>query len=354
LCILQGKVTIKKEKNMIYFLCPDVNFPSGGIKVIYQFVELLNENGIQSSIIHNARSSPNWQGRVTWFNYDASKAPIVYIQDGLAISSIDDIFVLPEGYGKFIVTDLNRIRAKKKVVLAQSWSYIIPSFQYQSGETIKNWKSYGINDVIATSLFIKEFVKKIFNYASERVHHVQIYPDPVFNPMLKSNDFEKEIEFNDKEPIVIFNSRKHLDNTYMVLLYFQQIYSNHQWRFLDMNSLNQEEFANNMKKAAIFLNTSPEEGFGIQLLEAFGTKTISVGCSGLGSTEFFGWSPYCDHTNSIWGTVEKLYDAVKFIESRNEKEWINFVSQQLSIFHNYNREKTRNQLFDAFTKIENV
>lgn len=336
---------------MIYFLCPDLNFPSGGIKVIYQFVELLNENSIQSAVMHFARNAPNWNGRVTWFNYDLSKVPIIYMQDRLAISPTDDILIIPEGWGKLIATEFNRIKAKNKAVLAQSWSYIIPGFQYQPRESIKNWKSYGINDVITTSLFIKGFVENVFKYTSDRVHHVQIYPDQVFNPTIKSGGFEREIEFGYKELTVIFNSRKHPSNTQMILLYFQHIYPSDKWKFLDINSLNQEEFAIQLKKAAIFLNTSPEEGFGLQLLEAFGTKTISVGSSGLGSTEFFGWSPYCDQTNSIWGSAEKLYNAVKFIESQSEKEWINFTSRQLSIFQRYNRETTKNQLISSIGKI---
>jgi hypothetical protein len=38
--------------NRVLYYCPDVNEPVGGIKQIYRHVDILNENNIQSAVIH--------------------------------------------------------------------------------------------------------------------------------------------------------------------------------------------------------------------------------------------------------------------------------------------------------------
>ena len=46
----------------IYFICPDLNEPSGGIKQLYRQVDILNANGFNAAILHN---SPFY--RCSWF-----------------------------------------------------------------------------------------------------------------------------------------------------------------------------------------------------------------------------------------------------------------------------------------------
>ena len=57
----------------IYFICPDINKPSGGIKQIYRQVDVLNNNGFNAFILHE---KPKF--RCTWFT---NTTKIVYNQE---------------------------------------------------------------------------------------------------------------------------------------------------------------------------------------------------------------------------------------------------------------------------------
>lgn len=57
----------------IFYLCPDCDFPSGGIKRLYTHVELLCDNGYDAYIMHyNKGFKPKWF---------ESQVPVVYNSD---------------------------------------------------------------------------------------------------------------------------------------------------------------------------------------------------------------------------------------------------------------------------------
>ena len=60
---------------MVYYLCPDIKTPVGGIRVIYRHVDILNRYGIPAYVVHKTLGF-----RVDWFKNDT---PIVYWRDGM-------------------------------------------------------------------------------------------------------------------------------------------------------------------------------------------------------------------------------------------------------------------------------
>src|SRR3954454_8941688 len=53
------------ENPTVYFVTPDYNLPSGGNRVIYRHVDILNSAGISACVVHQRRGF-----RCTWFNHD--------------------------------------------------------------------------------------------------------------------------------------------------------------------------------------------------------------------------------------------------------------------------------------------
>src|SRR5262245_976669 len=69
---------------MIYFVAPDVARPSGGVRAIYRFVDLLNSAGEAAAVLHTRRGF-----RCEWFD---NETRVVYppVQVGGA-----DVLVIP-------------------------------------------------------------------------------------------------------------------------------------------------------------------------------------------------------------------------------------------------------------------
>ena len=131
----------------IYYICPDLPLPSGGIKRLYDHVEILQSEGYPASILHFKNGF-----KLSWFK---STAPVVYMNDNIQWNPTD-ILVFPEGLP--LIIKKFKDTPFRKVVIALSHSYIFP--QMPLGE---NWKNYGVEAVITPSAVIKEFVSETMN-----------------------------------------------------------------------------------------------------------------------------------------------------------------------------------------------
>ncbi|HEX6870460.1 MAG TPA: hypothetical protein VF163_05125, partial [Micromonosporaceae bacterium] len=74
---------------VIYYLSPDDDRPSGGIRNLYRHVDLLNQEGIPAAVMHHR---PGF--RCTWFDNQTRTAYATTVRVGLR-----DILVVPEFYG---------------------------------------------------------------------------------------------------------------------------------------------------------------------------------------------------------------------------------------------------------------
>jgi hypothetical protein len=72
-----------------YFICPDTDVPSGGVRVIYRHVAHLTAAGIDAAVVHQQVGF-----QVTWFEDDV---PVVYADQ--ITPTADDLLVIPEIYG---------------------------------------------------------------------------------------------------------------------------------------------------------------------------------------------------------------------------------------------------------------
>ena len=44
------------NSSSIYFFCPDIPHPMGGVRMLYRHVDILNANGCDASIVHASQA----------------------------------------------------------------------------------------------------------------------------------------------------------------------------------------------------------------------------------------------------------------------------------------------------------
>src|SRR5262245_23793093 len=128
--------------NRIFYLCPDIARPAGGIRRIYRHVEILNRHGYSAYIVHN---SPDF--KINWFSTDA---PVKYLKEGVGLNR-SDVLVIPETCFDTIMKPGDA--QYHRVVIALNWAYI-----YLGLQPGKDYREAGIKDVICGSEYIREFI----------------------------------------------------------------------------------------------------------------------------------------------------------------------------------------------------
>jgi hypothetical protein len=176
----------------IYFYCPPMNSPSGGIGVLLKAARNLKDSGLKVKLVYEPRlnqrasweASNNAQKQVdvfdrfnpTWVDFDVSDIEIIPLGDlrdketnepvemqftdgtsqfgsQLAVNA-EDFLIIPEGF-----PDIMQKTAQvscKRMVFAQSWFYVLNAMQ--PGE---KWQHFGITDVISASDAITEYLNSV-------------------------------------------------------------------------------------------------------------------------------------------------------------------------------------------------
>ena len=126
----------------ILYECSDLEFPAGGMRRLYRHVEILTRHGFDAKILHH---TPGYEPR--WFD---SPVPIDYWFEGYTFAH-DDVLVIPEGH-----VDIMRVARDlpcRRVVIALNWGNI-----FRRLELGEDWRSLGLNNVIAGSRYEHEFI----------------------------------------------------------------------------------------------------------------------------------------------------------------------------------------------------
>ena len=287
----------------IFFVTPDINSPTGGIKQLYRQVDVLNNNGFDAFILHQKAGF-----KCTWFKNDTkieyhktifedlenlisesvSKEYSALLKFKIAASkkikkflsfkktkniSIhkNDIFVFAEVYGPEICTLL---KGNKKVIYNQG--------AYQS------FFHYNLNLNYKESPYISsELIATIVNSEDAKNYISYVFPKIKVERVRYGID-SKNFYFSDKKKKKIaFMPRRLRPDLLQVIniLKFRGILND--WELVEIHNMNEQEVADNLRDCAIFLSFSINEGFGMPPAEAMACGCLVVGYSGKGGREFF-------------------------------------------------------------------
>jgi GT2 family glycosyltransferase/glycosyltransferase involved in cell wall biosynthesis len=240
----------------IYYLCPDDDAPTGGIRVIYQHVDALNAAGIPAAVLH---ATPGF--RCTWFEHDtriAHHAP-----------GPDDVVAIPEIYGPDLATLFPGVR---KVTFNQGGYSIFNGYGHDGWTTT----AYHHPEVVA-SLAISDdtadYVRHAFPHLP--VHRVRTRIDTeLFKPA------------GLRRRRIAFMPRRNAQDAVQVLSILRARGALEGVEVLPLHGLGEAEVAAALAESLIFLSLGTQEGCPMPPKEAMASGCLTIGYDGRGGREF--------------------------------------------------------------------
>ena len=249
--------------NTIYYLSPDDNSATGGIRNLYRHVDLLNAAGVDAAVLHGR---PDF--RVDWFD---NSTRVLAARD--VTLGRDDILVLPEFYGP----GLGALPAGcRKVVFNQNAYHTFTRVPFASTATGAPYAGVGGVEALLTvsrdnaALLRHAFPDIAVHIArvvvDERVFH------PAAGPAGRRIGYMPRRRADEQEQLLhILRGRGCLDG----------------WDLVAIDGLTEAQTAEALRGCAVFLSFSEREGFGLPPAEAMASGAYVVGFTGLAGRDYF-------------------------------------------------------------------
>ncbi len=341
---------VRNNESKYYFYCPPLNGASGGIGVVIKLAKILKDAGYDARIVFEPRQDQrasyeesrkqNKQVDVfekfnpQWLDFDFSNLEFIPLgdkqilyndgtkQDSIALAvNPEDFFIIPEGFPNVMKKTMQV--ACKKIVLAQSWFYILNSLN--TGET---WQGLGVFDVISVSEAITEYLNTVMPGLNIKQ----------FSQGINRNIFKVPGKKSGKYPMVGFMGNRGQENqmkTFNIIKTFQAFYPHLRWvRFIQLTGLSKKEFAERLASCAFVLYTDDIAGFGTLPLESMACGTHVVGWNSYGGKE------YVTADNGFWTVNGDIFQTAEVLGIAIDK-WLNGEMDVEEIQENYERTLER-------------
>jgi len=349
---------LRDNKFKVYFYCPPMNSPSGGIGVLLKSAKNLKDNGFNVAIVYEPRQDQRASYEASakakrqidvfdkfnpqWVDFDISDIEIIPLgdlrdekgnriemnfNDGTSVFGSqlsvnpEDFLIIPEGF-----PDVMKKTAQvpcKRIVFAQSWFYVLNAMQ--PGE---KWQHFGIRDVISVSDSITEYLSSVM-------------PGLVikgFKQGINRDIFKVPAKVSDKMPMVAFSASRGPENklkTYNIIKTFYAFYPHLKWiRFQELEGMDREQFAERLSSCAFYLYTDDIAGFGTAPLEAMACGTHTVGWASFGGKE------YMTNENGFWCNNGDIFQTAEILGIAIDK-WLAGEMDNTDILNNYEETLSR-------------
>ena len=255
----------------IYFLTPENNKPSGGVKVIYRHTDILNRNGIDAAVLHQQHGF-----RAAWFD---NTTRITYLPDMQIGKS--DYLVVPEVYGPNIVNIgklLNLGTGVKKVIFNQGCYNTFFGYSLDTICAGNLATPYTLHDEFVAVIVVSENSREYLRHLSPdlkvfRVHNA-INPDLfTFSPPTRKQ--------------ICFCPDKHPEDAIQVLAMLQLRGVLDKYKIVPITGMREQQVGDVMRESSFFLSTTYHEGFGLPAAEAMASGCIVIGYDGMGGREYY-------------------------------------------------------------------
>ena len=307
----------------VYYLCPDTNTPTGGVRVIYRHVDILNSIGISSAVVHRKSNFS-----CSWFQHTTRVMAASEV-----ILSPSDVLVVPEYYGRRL-TDLPE---GPRVVLFNQNAYQTFSGPYP----VNPADPYPGVDRVEAILVVSRDNAEYARYAFPGTRVLRI-----------RNSIDDRVFYPSKEPprrVLAFMPRKRQADCDQVLSLLGMRDSLKTWDLLRISNLSETQTADALRKSSLFLSFSEKEGFGMPPAEAMASGCYVIGFTGLAGREFF------HHDFSMPVEEGNILDFAKGVESmisrfNRDPEGVRRLGLQASanIFAEYSRDEQIGDLENFF------
>ena len=245
----------------VYYLAPHQTRPSGGVRVMYRHVDLLNDLGWRAAILH-ARDG----FRCTWFE---NQTPVVGPQT-LQLHA-DDVLVIPEWYGPGLIDAPASVR---KLVFNQG-AYI--TFDMVDLASTSAGAPYADVENLVGIMTVSEDSEELLRLG---------FPDlPVHRcrPVVDARVFHPGESPGRRALAYVPTRRRDELHQLLHLLRAQGI----DWDLVPISGMTEQQVAATLRDCAVFLSLSELDGFGLPPAEAMACGAYVIGYSGGGGREFF-------------------------------------------------------------------
>jgi glycosyltransferase involved in cell wall biosynthesis len=273
----------------LFYLCYYSGDPTGGIKKVYEHVDILNQTGYPAYVVHNDLGY-----RYAWYQY-AARIPVAYME------SVDEPFITLDAAGnKEVLAPLSQ---NDILVIPEPWAYkIAPYLEH------RNFSGVIFNQ--NAHYTFRELHHPLHPFLGERDTH-RIIPYLSKNnlgTLVVSQENQEYLEYtfphkdfhlvrlSCDERLFYFNSQKKKQIAYMprkcradalqVIEILRLRNKLDRWLFYPIENQTEEEVARILRESAIFMSFSHREGFGLPPLEAMACGCIVIGYHGQAGKEF--------------------------------------------------------------------
>lgn len=268
----------------IFYFAPYYDGPAGGVRIIYNHVDILRQLGYEAYVIHSKRGF-----RCTWFE---NSTPILFIGD--IKFQKEDYLVMPEIHF-YLIGQKNSLRDKVRKFIGHKLDnfYARELWNVASKKVIFNQNAYHtLVDFSNSNPFKSDFLNKITGYLSistQNKEYLEFAFPRLFIQRLQWS-LEPEIygiELSKKRPVISYLPRKNPDHSKQVLQILNARKSLNGFEIKEIQGLNQSGVAQLLKESVIFLSFGYPEGLPLPPAEAMACGCIVVGYNGGGGKEYF-------------------------------------------------------------------
>lgn len=252
--------TTQRTSPTVYFCAPDYNAPSGGIRVIYRHVDILNQAGVRAAVLHRRASF-----RCTWFENETrvlgSRNVMIGPDDLVVVGELHVGLVRDVGPGtRFVVFNQN------------------PHLTWQRASAAEV-ERYAASPDLAAMLTVSEHSTEMLRYAAPAVEVVRLH-----------NSLDPRRFFLGSPPArrrIAFMPRGNEEEARQVLGILRGRDLLQGWEVVALESLTEREVAEQLRETTVFLGLAYHEGFGLPAAEAMACGAYVVGFHGFAGREYF-------------------------------------------------------------------
>lgn len=306
-------------------MAPDLPSPSGGIKVIYNYVEHLRELGYDARVWHGTPgfSYPNWP----------ASAPVdAGMRQPFAPG---DILVMPEtGGSKWSFLSAGQ----PVVVLCQGMDFVFSDADFLTDVpgAYPGWPN------AKATLAVSEAIATFLDHACEPsfpIHRVPVEIEERFHP-------------RPKERIITLMPRRRREDLLGAVQLVRRSGRLREWRIVLIDGMTQAQVAEEMGRSAIFLFGAEREGIGLPGAEAMASGCYVIGFTGDGAKEYL--RPDCAGVvldSDVVGMAEQTIAAMDDFEAGVPELATRIELGRARVRERHSGERVRRALGAAFAEI---
>lgn len=340
----------------IYYLCPDIETPIGGVRVIYRHVDILNRYGMEAYVVHQKLGL-----RMQWFE---NRTPVVYWRDGkfdrllarfrrradpnavieLPLRSgsrkcigASDILVVPELYGPDLAAAYGR--GIPKVILNQNCYLTFRGYSFQRDRLISPYRHRNVFATLINSVDGQEYLR--FAFPDLPTHRFRLSID--------ASLFRYQPE---KKRQICFSRIKNESDAMQVVNILKFRGALRDFAVVPFINVPQREVARLYGDSAIFLSFGYPEGFGLPPAEAMACGCVVVGFHGGGGREFFRPEfSYPIEQGDIVGFARTVEEVIECFDRQPEQMQVKGRAAADFIKNNYSAELEEQEVIGAWRDI---